>query len=140
MASRHRTIRFLVIAGGVIDIRFQGRPGASRQQILQWIGRAGEAVSHYYGRFPVKHVTILVRSGPGRVRNGNTGIGLVNMGSTPVRAAASEQAASSGASAADAAAVADDGTDPPADLNASPEYRRHLSHVLVRRALEEAGG
>jgi carbon-monoxide dehydrogenase medium subunit len=73
------------------------------------------------------------------VRNGSTGIGLVNMGSTPVRASASEQAAASGASAADAAAVADEGTDPPADLNASPEYRRHLSHVLVRRALEEAG-
>jgi hypothetical protein len=62
----------LEIAGGVIDVRFQGRPGASRQQILQWIGRAGEAVSRYYGRFPVKHVTIQVRSGMGRIRNGNT--------------------------------------------------------------------
>jgi carbon-monoxide dehydrogenase medium subunit len=73
------------------------------------------------------------------VRNGTTGIGLVNVGSTPLRAAAAEQAVSSGASAADAAAVADEGTDPPADLNASPEYRRHLTKVLVRRALEEAG-
>ena len=33
---------------------------------------------------------------------------------------------SAGASPADAAAVADDGTDPPSDLNASPEFRRHL--------------
>ena len=40
---------------------------------------------------------------------------------------------------AEAAAHAADGLDPPEDLNASPEYRRHLAQVLVRRALEEAG-
>jgi aerobic carbon-monoxide dehydrogenase medium subunit len=73
------------------------------------------------------------------VRNGTTGIGLVNMGSTPVRAAAVEEALAGGASAADAAAKADEGTEPTADLNASEEYRRHLARVLVRRALEEAG-
>jgi carbon-monoxide dehydrogenase medium subunit len=73
------------------------------------------------------------------VRNGSTGIGLVNMGPTPLRAAAAENAASSGASASDAANVADEGTEPPADLNASEEFRRHLVKVLVRRALEEAG-
>ena len=32
-----------------------------------------------------------------------------------------------------------EGTEPPADLNASLEYREHLARVLVRRALEEAG-
>jgi carbon-monoxide dehydrogenase medium subunit len=73
------------------------------------------------------------------VRNGTTGIGLVNVGSTPLRAAAAEAAITSGASAEDAANVADDGTDPPGDLNASPEFRRHLTKVLVRRALDEAG-
>jgi carbon-monoxide dehydrogenase medium subunit len=67
------------------------------------------------------------------------GVGLVNMGSTPVRAAATEEALAGGASAAEAAAKAADGLDPPEDLNASPEYRRHLAQVLVRRALEEAG-
>ena len=71
--------------------------------------------------------------------NGSTGVALVNMGSTPVRAGGVEQALAGGASAADAAAHADDGLDPPSDLNASPEYRRHLARVLVRRALEEAG-
>jgi len=35
-----------------------------------------------------------------------------------------------------AAREADVGTEPTADLNASPEYRRHLAQVLVRRALE----
>jgi aerobic carbon-monoxide dehydrogenase medium subunit len=68
-----------------------------------------------------------------------TGIGLVNMGSTPLRASATEAALASGASIADAAAVADQDTDPSADLNASEEYRRHLARVLVRRALEDAG-
>jgi aerobic carbon-monoxide dehydrogenase medium subunit len=63
------------------------------------------------------------------------GVALVNMGSTPVRAEAVETALRGGASAADAAAVAGDGTEPPSDLNASPEFRRHLARVLVGRAL-----
>ncbi len=66
------------------------------------------------------------------------GIGLVNMGSAPLRAAAAEAALAGGASAADAAAVADEGTEPSADLNASAEYRRHLARVLVGRALAQA--
>ncbi len=68
-----------------------------------------------------------------------TGIALVNMGSTPLRATAVEQALAGGASVADAAQLADQGTEPSADLNASAEYRRHLARVLVRRALEAAG-
>jgi carbon-monoxide dehydrogenase medium subunit len=78
--------------------------------------------------------------GVAAVRNGTTGVALVNMGPTPVRATAVEQAIASGASAADAAQQADEGTEPPSDLNASPEFRRHLAKVLVRRALEQAGG
>ena len=77
--------------------------------------------------------------GVAAIRNGTTGVSLVNMGSTPLRATAVEDALAGGASAADAAAVADEGTDPPADLNASEQFRRHLAQVLVRRALEEAG-
>jgi len=71
--------------------------------------------------------------------NGGANVALVNMGSVPVRATAVEAALSSGASVADAAMAAAEGLDPPADLNASTEYRVHLSQVLVRRALEEAG-
>jgi carbon-monoxide dehydrogenase medium subunit len=73
-------------------------------------------------------------------KNGaGSGVALVNMGSVPIRATAVEAALAGGASAAEAAEHADDGTEPPTDLNASPEYRRHLSKVLVRRALEAAG-
>src|SRR5205807_9142997 len=78
--------------------------------------------------------------GVAAVRNGTTGVALVNMGSTPLRATAVEQALAQGASVADAALQAPEGTEPPTDLNASPEYRRHLAQVLVRRALQEAGG
>jgi carbon-monoxide dehydrogenase medium subunit len=73
------------------------------------------------------------------IRNGTTGVALVNMASTPIRATAVEQALAQGASARDAAEHAADGTEPPSDLNASPDYRRHLAKVLVRRALEAAG-
>jgi len=68
--------------------------------------------------------------------NGGTHVALVNMGPTPLRARAVETALTQGASAADAAREAAVGTEPPADLNASPEYRTHLAQVLVRRALE----
>jgi aerobic carbon-monoxide dehydrogenase medium subunit len=69
-------------------------------------------------------------------------IGLTHMGSTPLRATAAEQALRGGALDADAIAAAAEqaaqGTDPPADLNASAEYKRHLARVLCRRALEQA--
>jgi carbon-monoxide dehydrogenase medium subunit len=67
-------------------------------------------------------------------------IGLTNMGSTPLRASAAEAALrGKGADAiADAAEQAAEGTDPPGDLNATPDYKRHLARVLTRRALEEA--
>jgi aerobic carbon-monoxide dehydrogenase medium subunit len=69
-------------------------------------------------------------------------IGLTQMGATPLRATAAEDALRGGqlddGSIAAAAERADDGTDPPGDLNATPEYKRHLARVLTRRALEEA--
>ena len=71
-------------------------------------------------------------------RNGDSGIGLVNMGSTPILATGVAQALASGASIEDAAAQAAEGCDPTSDLNASVEYREHLARVLTRRALEEA--
>ena len=65
------------------------------------------------------------------------GVALVNMGATPLRAAAVEQALAGGADAAEASALAADGTEPPADLHASIEFREHLARVLVQRALTE---
>ena len=69
-------------------------------------------------------------------------IGLTHMGSTPLRATAAEQAlrgqALDAQGIARAAEQAAEGTDPPGDLNATPDYKRHLARVLCRRALEEA--
>jgi aerobic carbon-monoxide dehydrogenase medium subunit len=71
-------------------------------------------------------------------RNGATSVALTNMGSSPVRARAVEQALAGGADAAEAAEQALEGTNAPDDALASDEYRRHLAKVLTRRAVEEA--
>ncbi len=68
--------------------------------------------------------------------DGETRVGLVNMGSTPLRARGVERALAEGASPADAAGHAAEDTEPGGDLNASVEFREHLARVLVRRALE----
>jgi aerobic carbon-monoxide dehydrogenase medium subunit len=69
-------------------------------------------------------------------------VGLTNMASVPLRASAVEEAlrgqALTSESIASAAARAAEGTEPPGDLNATPEFKRHLAEVLTRRALEEA--
>ena len=69
-------------------------------------------------------------------------IGLTNMGSVPLRATAAEDALRgrelSDENIAQAAERAADDTSPPADLNASSEYKRHLARVLTRRAIKDA--
>jgi carbon-monoxide dehydrogenase medium subunit len=71
-------------------------------------------------------------------------IGLTNMGPTPLRATATEQAiagqAASAEAVADAASHAADGTSPTSDVNAQADYRSHLATVLTRRALTKAAG
>lgn len=71
-------------------------------------------------------------------------IGLTNMGSTPLRASAVEQAlvgrAATDEAVRDACAAAADGTNPPSDLNGDSDYRKHLATVLTRRAVLAAAG
>jgi carbon-monoxide dehydrogenase medium subunit len=87
-------------------------------------------------------VAALARRADGHVAEAR--IGLTNMGTVPVRARTAE-AAAAGAEAsrealAAAAANADEGTDPPDDLRAAADYRRHLARVLTGRALAGAAG
>ena len=71
-------------------------------------------------------------------------VGLTNMASVPLRAKAVEDALRGQPATADsiarAAEQAAEGTNPPADLNASSEYKRHLARVMARRALQTAAG
>ena len=67
------------------------------------------------------------------------GVGLTNMGATPLRARAVEEVLVGQPATEEtiraAAARAAEGTDPPSDLNGDADYRRHLAQVLTRRAL-----
>ena len=73
------------------------------------------------------------------INNGQSGVSLVNLHSTPFRATAVEEAISTGANALEASEQAAEGAEPTADINASIDYRKHLARVLVKRGLEEAG-
>jgi carbon-monoxide dehydrogenase medium subunit len=81
-------------------------------------------------------VAALVHRDDGKVAGAS--IGLVNMGATPLRARAAEDALAGAASIAEAAALVTEGADPPSDLAGSSEYRAHLAQVIARRALEQA--
>jgi carbon-monoxide dehydrogenase medium subunit len=67
-------------------------------------------------------------------------VGLTHMGSVPLRATAVEDAlrGKSAESIAEASELAAEDTEPPADLNASQDYKRHLARVLCKRALTAA--
>ncbi len=71
-------------------------------------------------------------------------VGLTHMGNVPLRAHAAEEALRGQSltpeTIARAADQAAEGTTPPADLNATADYKRHLARVLCRRALSEAAG
>jgi aerobic carbon-monoxide dehydrogenase medium subunit len=87
-------------------------------------------------------VCALVKSNGGTCED--VRIGLTHMGATPLRATATEEAlrgqSLSPESIANAAEQAGEGTNPPGDLNATPDYKKHLARVLVRRALTAAAG
>jgi len=107
-----------------------------------------DGYGHGYEKFNRRHEDWAMVAVGALVKKGADGscedvrIGLTHMGNVPLRATASEAAlrgrSLEPASIADAAEQAAEGTEPPADLNASEEYKRHLARVLCRRALEEA--
>jgi carbon-monoxide dehydrogenase medium subunit len=81
-------------------------------------------------------VAAVVRRSNGAVDD--AAIALTNMGPTPVRARAAEEALITVDDVAAAAEAVAAESDPPSDTSGSADYRRHLATVLTRRALEEA--
>ena len=110
----------------------------------------GEGWGYRYEKFhrvaqawPIVGVAAAVRRSDGQITEAR--IGLTNMGSTPVRAAAAEEALAGVAvsdsagigRAADQAAV---GASAPSDLHGKSDYREHLARALTRRAVIAAAG
>ncbi len=71
-AGPQRTM--IVMGGGTIDVRLPDSSMAlSRAELLHWVRAAATAVTHYYGHYPVAHVTLRIRSFEGSgVRHGVT--------------------------------------------------------------------
>jgi carbon-monoxide dehydrogenase medium subunit len=93
-------------------------------------------------QWPIVAVAATVRVDGGTIAEAR--IGLTNMGNTPLRARAVEDALAGQPATDDgvraAAALAAEGTNPPSDLNGDSDYRRHLATVLTRRAVLSAAG
>ena len=93
-------------------------------------------------QWPIVAVAAAVRVEGGTIAEAR--VGLTNMGSTPLRATAVEEALAGQPATEDAvraaASKAADGTNPPSDLNGAADYRRHLASVLTRRAVLAAAG
>jgi len=73
-AESKRPITVMRVAGGKIDITLPEEPmKVSTKDLLQWVRTAASAVSHYYGHFPVPHLTLQIRAGQrGGVSHGVT--------------------------------------------------------------------
>jgi carbon-monoxide dehydrogenase medium subunit len=112
------------------------------------VPKLGDGWGHRYEKFnrvvqawALVGVVAAVRRSNGSIDEAR--VGMVNMGPTPLRAQAVEQALagqSTAAAVADAAESAADGASPSSDMHASAEYRSHLARVLTRRAVTAAAG
>jgi carbon-monoxide dehydrogenase medium subunit len=108
------------------------------------IPKLGEGWGSHYEKFSrvaqawsTVAVAALVKRQNGQIAEAR--VGLTNMGSTPLRATAVEQALAGAAPTDDAVGAAAehaaDGTDAPSDLSGAADYREHLARVLTRRAV-----
>jgi carbon-monoxide dehydrogenase medium subunit len=113
----------------LVAVRFPVHPG--------W-GSGYEKFVRIAQQWPIVAVGACVHMADGKTIS-EARICLTNMGPTPLRARAVEEALVGVAPTADAVgaacAAAAEGTSPPSDLNGDADYRRHLATVLARRAV-----
>lgn len=81
---RAAEVRPLLAGGGTIDVSLPSEQlNVSQDDLMTWVQRAADAVTSYYGRFPVKHVTLKISADDhGRVHHGVTypeGGGLIEI-------------------------------------------------------------
>ncbi len=111
------------------------------------VPKLGEGWSTHYEKvnrvaqaWSIVAVAAAVRRSDGAIAEAR--IGLTNMGPTPLRASATEQALAgapaTAESVASASAAAAEGTSAPSDLSAKADYREHLVTVLTKRAVLHA--
>jgi CO/xanthine dehydrogenase FAD-binding subunit len=105
------------------------------------VGWCFTEIARRHGDFAIVAAAVLL--GLGRDRTVNFArIALGGIGPVPMRAAAAEKAILGKKPSAElyqeAGAAAAEALDPPTDIHASSDYRRHVSGVLVRRALTVA--
>lgn len=117
----------------LLEVEIPDLPAAS--------GWAFEEFARRHGDYALVGVAVAIQCLAGRCNKAR--IALLSVGEGPVRAVAAEQAlVGSGLDAGrldEAAAIAaEQDIDPPGDIHASAEYRRHLARVLTRRALTRA--
>ncbi|MDH7971592.1 hypothetical protein QH494_05310 [Sphingomonas sp. AR_OL41] len=65
-ALRDQPAERIVLPGGEIALVFaDGAPGLDRDRVRAWVREGADAVTRYFGRFPVKHYGLLVIAGDG---------------------------------------------------------------------------
>lgn len=107
-----------------------------------WSGASGfavEEVARRHGDFALCGAVVGVTLDGDRITK--AAIGLFGVGSTPVRAAAAEQALIAAGTGADLSAIgreAAEPLDPSGDIHATGAYRKQIAAVVVRRALTKA--
>jgi carbon-monoxide dehydrogenase medium subunit len=113
------------------------------------VPKLGAGWSSHYEKFnrvaqawSIVAVAALVRRENGSIAEAR--IGLTNMGSTPLRATATESALAGADATTEAigaaAEHAAEGTSAPSDLSGKADYREHLARVLTKRAVVAAAG
>lgn len=95
-------------------------------------------VARRHGDYAVCGVGAVVTRAHGGVSTAR--VALVSMGAGPVLVDLGPAVSDGEVDADRVTDLVEEAIDPEADIHASADYRRHLAHVLVRRALAEAQG